>query len=102
MTLQQKNTVPNIDIQTQLDNCVKLKPDDLVISDIKWKYLVRSVLRGKNVLLTGPTGCAKTLAAVSSREALYSEYTEEMDDTQLSLLKLDNNIKIIKMEKIEG
>lgn len=46
-----------------LVKCIDLKPDNLVISDTKWKYLVRSVLRGKNVLMVGPTGCAKTLAA---------------------------------------
>lgn len=39
------------------------KPKELIISDLKWKYLVRSVLRGENILLVGPTGCAKTMAA---------------------------------------
>ena len=40
-----------------------LKPKDLIISDLKWKYLLRSVLRAKNILIVGPTGCAKTMAA---------------------------------------
>jgi len=51
------------DITKFLNKCSELKPKDLVISDTKWKYLVRSVVRGKNILMVGPTGCAKTLAA---------------------------------------
>ena len=43
--------------------CHSLKPKNLIISDLKWKYLVRAVLRGKNVMIVGPSGCAKTMAA---------------------------------------
>lgn len=39
------------------------KPKELIISDLKWKYLVRCVLRGENILLVGSTGCGKTMAA---------------------------------------
>lgn len=46
-----------------LKSSVDLKPTDVIISDLKWKYLVRSVLYGKNILMVGPTGCGKTLAA---------------------------------------
>ena len=42
---------------------VSLRPNDLVISDLKWKYLVRSVLRSKNIMMTGPSGTGKTLTA---------------------------------------
>lgn len=42
---------------------VKLKPDQLIMSPLKWKYLIRSVMRGKNILMTGPSGSGKTMAA---------------------------------------
>ena len=40
-----------------------IKPRDLEMSDIKWKYLVRSAVRGKNIMMVGPAGCGKTQAA---------------------------------------
>ena len=43
----------------------KLKPQGLVMKELKWKYLVRSAVRGKNILMTGPAGCGKTMAAKS-------------------------------------
>ena len=43
----------------------KLKPNGLVMKELKWKYLIRSAVRGKNVLMTGPAGCGKTMAAKS-------------------------------------
>ena len=43
----------------------KLKPELLVMKELKWKYLVRGAVRGKNILMTGPAGCGKTLAAKS-------------------------------------
>jgi nitric oxide reductase NorQ protein len=33
------------------------------MTDIKWKYLVRSAVRGKNIMMVGPAGCGKTEAA---------------------------------------
>ena len=42
-----------------------LKPMGLVMKELKWKYLVRSAVRGKNILMTGPAGCGKTMAAKS-------------------------------------
>lgn len=46
-----------------LRGCVSLKPKELIISDLKWKYLVRAIVRAKNVMIIGPSGCAKTMAA---------------------------------------
>jgi len=40
-----------------------LKPAQIIMSDLKWKYLVRSAVRGKNILMTGPAGTGKTMAS---------------------------------------
>ena len=46
-----------------IHNAHKIKPTNLEMSDIKWKYLVRSAVRGKNIMMVGPAGCGKTQAA---------------------------------------
>jgi Holliday junction resolvasome RuvABC ATP-dependent DNA helicase subunit len=53
---------------------VKIRPDDLVMTDLKWKYLVRSALRGKNIMMTGPAGTGKTLAAQTLQKAMKRPY----------------------------
>jgi len=40
-----------------------LKPKSLFMEGTKWKFLVRSAMRGKNIMMTGPAGCGKTMAA---------------------------------------
>jgi len=40
-----------------------LKPAGLMMTELKWKYLIRSAVRGKNMMMTGPAGCGKTMAA---------------------------------------
>jgi MoxR-like ATPase len=47
-----------------------IRPKTLILSDVKWKYLVRSVLRGKNLMITGPAGCGKTLAVTTVASAM--------------------------------
>jgi len=60
--------------QVELMNFIKtsddLKPDLLKMKSLKWKYLMRSALRGKNIMMTGPAGCGKTMAAKSVVKAL--------------------------------
>ena len=46
-----------------LKSCYAIKPSELVISESKWRYAVRSVLKGKNILVVGPTGSGKSLLA---------------------------------------
>lgn len=57
-----KNELEN-DVLDFLKNCEQLKPSHLIMDSLKWRYLMRSVLRGKNIMMTGPSGCGKTLAA---------------------------------------
>jgi hypothetical protein len=47
-----------------------LKPRGLMMNELKWKYLVRSAVRGKNIMMTGPAGCGKTMAAKALVNAL--------------------------------
>ena len=64
--------VSSIDVPTDhvevldfIHSSYKLKPKGLVMKELKWKYLIRSAVRGKNLLMTGPAGCGKTMAAKS-------------------------------------
>ena len=50
-------------VMSLIHNASKIKPADLEIADLKWKYLVRSAVRGKNIMMVGPAGCGKTHAA---------------------------------------
>jgi midasin (ATPase involved in ribosome maturation) len=52
-----------------IHNAASIKPADLEMSDIKWKYLVRSAVRGKNIMMVGPAGCGKTQAAKALPQA---------------------------------
>ena len=47
-----------------------LKPKGLKMNELKWKYLMRSGMRGKNIMMTGPAGCGKTMAAKALVNAL--------------------------------
>ena len=49
---------------------INLKPQELVMTELKWKYLIRSAVRAKNIMMTGPAGCGKTMAAKSLVTAL--------------------------------
>jgi len=59
-----------IDIPKFVANSYSLKPEKLVMSELKWKYLTRSGLRGKNVVILGPSGQGKTLAVQCLVDAL--------------------------------
>jgi len=66
------DNTPSVDVPTDhaevlnfIHTSYSLKPRNLMMSELKWKYLVRSGVRGKNIMMTGPAGCGKTMAAKS-------------------------------------
>ena len=52
------------------NDAVSLRPSLLMLPDLKWKYLVRSAMRGKNIMMTGAAGSGKTMAAKALANAL--------------------------------
>jgi len=53
-----------------LDDAEKLKPSLLKLSALHWKFALRSVLRGENLLIRGEAGCGKTLLATTLQKVL--------------------------------
>ena len=53
-----------------INSSYNLKPDVLKLSELKWKYLMRSIMRGKNIMMTGPSGCGKTDATFKAASYL--------------------------------
>jgi len=63
-----------LNIHEILINCKTLKPQDFIIDDIKWKHLVRGVIRAKNIMLIGDSGSGKTKTAQVLAKALNKNY----------------------------
>lgn len=51
-------------------DATSLKPKMLFMNDLKWKYLIRNIIRGKNIMMTGPAGCGKTMAAKAAANSI--------------------------------
>ena len=49
---------------------MELKPANLIMNELKWKYLLRSAVRARNIMMTGPAGSGKTMAAKALVAAL--------------------------------
>ena len=58
------------EISAFINGCYKLKQDKLIMSELKWKYLIRSAMRGKNTMIIGPAGQGKTLSIQCLAEVL--------------------------------
>jgi len=56
------------------NEAISTKPKELIIKDLKWKYLIRSVMRGKNIMMTGPAGAGKSVTAKHVAKALDREF----------------------------
>ena len=68
--MNKTKTLMSENIKSIIDNALDLKPKKLFMNELKWKYLVRSVLRGKNILIVGPSGAGKTFAIQKVVDAL--------------------------------
>ena len=77
MVQEKAAPVPDPEVPTEHAELMKLihtsydlKPKGLKMNELKWKYLMRSGMRGKNIMMTGPAGCGKTMAAKALVSAL--------------------------------
>jgi nitric oxide reductase NorQ protein len=62
--------VTDAEIASFVKDSYKLKPVALFLPELTWKFAVRNVLRGENILLVGPAGSAKTMTAHCLVDAL--------------------------------
>ncbi len=78
---------------------INLKPKAMKMTELKWKYLMRSAMRGKNIMMTGPAGCGKTMAAKSVVNALERpDYYFNLGATQDARATLIGNTHFSKNE----
>jgi nitric oxide reductase NorQ protein len=66
------------------NEAASLKPKMLFMPELKWKYLVRNILRGKNIMMTGAAGCGKTMAAKAAASSIdgYNTFIINLGATQ--------------------
>lgn len=62
-----KNTIPLMQL---IHRSYKKKDQQLKINRTKWALLVRNIIRNKNTVLIGPTGCGKTSIALEAARAV--------------------------------
>jgi len=87
-------------ISELLSQASVLKPKDLVISDLKWKYLLWAIYRQKNILFVGYTRCGKTRTAKAAAEVFSVVKTAIVSEEELKNLKSSPNIKIETIEEM--
>ena len=96
----------SVDIPTEhaevmnfIHSSYNLKPRGLMMKELKWKYLVRSAVRGKNIMMTGAAGCGKTMAAKALVNSLdRPDYYFNLGATQDPRATLIGNVHFNKDE----
>jgi signal recognition particle GTPase len=84
-------------------NSVEIRPELLKMPDLKWKYLVRSVLKGKNIMMTGPAGSGKTFAVQQLTKALNGKakvVKKVVSREELEAMKQNMKIEIDTYKKV--
>ena len=88
-----------IEMMNFIHQSYELKPESLVMGELKWKYLIRSAVRGKNIMMTGMTGCGKTMAAKALVNALdRPDFYFNMGATQDPRATLIGNVQFNKQD----
>jgi len=89
MPVEEKPNVVSAPIASDVMNFIhneasELKPKMLFMESLKWKYLLRNIIRGKNIMMTGPAGCGKTMAAKAAANSLegYNTFIINLGATQ--------------------
>ena len=67
--IERDNFSPSKSITTKKTTMIN-KPDDFIISDLKWRYLTRCMDKGKNLMFVGPAGTGKTQVVFKAAKAL--------------------------------
>ena len=87
------------EVMNFIHSSYNLKPRGLMMKELKWKYLVRSAVRGKNIMMTGAAGCGKTMAAKALVNSLDSpDYYFNLGATQDPRATLIGNVHFNKDE----
>lgn len=66
----QIDTIQNNNIFQEILEVASKKPYDLVINDKFYQYLIRNILKAKNMMIVGPTGTGKTSLVYSVAKTL--------------------------------
>ena len=71
--LSKQEVIPaeQLEVMNFINSSYDLKPIGLKMPELKWKYLIRSAVRGKNIMMVGPAGCGKTLVNGLDRPDFY-------------------------------
>ena len=87
------------EVMNFIHSSYNLKPRGLMMKELKWKDLVRSAVRGKNIMMTGAAGCGKTMAAKALVNSLdRPDYYFNLGATQDPRATLIGNVHFNKDE----